>query len=277
MDLFLGMDGGGTGCRAALTDAHGQILARAEGGGANIHSQPETAVANILSLIAQVTQGIVAPDSPNLRAVLGLAGANVPQATARLSAALPLRRFRIVSDAMTATTGALQGADGLVAAMGTGSVFAVLQGGAYRQFGGRGFVLGDEGGGAVLGRQLLSEALLAADGFAPLSPLLADVLQDLGGPEGVITFAATAQPADFARYAPRIVAGPDPAAQRLWAQALDQIGQRIDALQPDPALNVVFLGGLGPAYAAGLAGRWPIRPALGSSLDGALLLARTLP
>jgi glucosamine kinase len=37
---------------------------------------------------------------------------------------------------------------------------------------------------------------------------------------------------------------------------------------------VVFLGGLGPFFAAQLQGRWDIRPALGSALDGALMLAR---
>jgi len=37
---------------------------------------------------------------------------------------------------------------------------------------------------------------------------------------------------------------------------------------------VVFLGGLGTVFADRLAGRFAIRPALGTALDGALMLAR---
>jgi glucosamine kinase len=37
---------------------------------------------------------------------------------------------------------------------------------------------------------------------------------------------------------------------------------------------VIFVGGLGPFYAQRLSDRWEVRAALGSSLDGALMLAR---
>ena len=49
MSLLLGLDGGGTGCRAVLTDAAGAVLGRAEGGPANIMSDPEGAVAALTS------------------------------------------------------------------------------------------------------------------------------------------------------------------------------------------------------------------------------------
>jgi glucosamine kinase len=45
-------------------------------------------------------------------------------------------------------------------------------------------------------------------------------------------------------------------------------------LQDGARLPVVFLGGLGPVYAARLAGRWEIRAPKGSGVDGALRLAR---
>ncbi len=274
MTLVLAVDGGGTGCRAALADAQGRVLGMGEAGPANISIETESACANILgaarAAIAAAGQGH--PD--DLNAVLGLAGANVSASAERLQAMLPFRRTRIVTDVVTATAGALGTGDGIVAAMGTGSVFAVQAGGQFRQYGGRGFLLGDEGSGAVLGRTLLAEALRADDGFAPMTPLLQDILRELGGVEGVISFGLRAKPAEFGRFAPRIVSAKDPAAARIMDAAVAQIGDMISALQQGRDLPVIFLGGLGGHYADRLAGRWDIRAPLGTGLDGALLLAR---
>jgi len=126
----------------------------------------------------------------------------------------------------------------------------------------------------VLGRALLAEALRAEDGFTPMSPLLQAVLDELGGIEGVISFGFRARPAEFAAFAPRIVTGNDPAGERIFATAVDDIRAMIDTLQTGRDLPVVFLGGLGAHYAARLQGLWPIRPPKGSGLDGALYLAR---
>ena len=274
MTHILAVDGGGTGCRAALADAQGRILGMGEAGPANISIETESACANILAAaraaIASAGQGHL----DDLDAVLGLAGANVSASARRLQAMLPFRHTRVVTDVVTATAGALGNADGIVAAMGTGSVLAVQVGGQFRQYGGRGFLLGDEGGGAVLGRALLSEALRAEDGFAPMTPLLQGILHELGGVEGVISFGLHAKPAEFGRFAPRIVAGDDPAATRIMDAAVAQVRDMIGVLQQGRGLPVVFLGGLGSHYAERLAGLWDIRAPLGSGLDGALFLAR---
>lgn len=274
MSYYLGIDGGGTGCRAAIADAQGRIIGRGAAGPANISVGAEGPCANILAAARAALQEAGRGHLDELTAVLGLAGANVTAAARSLQAMLPFRRARIVTDAVTAAVGALGGGDGIVAAMGTGSVFAVQAGGGMRQYGGRGFVLGDEGSGAVLGRALLGEALRAEDGFAPMSPLLQAVLDELGGIEGVISFGFRARPAEFAAFAPRIVAGGDPAAERIFAAAVAEIRHMIDTLQRGRDLPVVFLGGLGAHYAARLSGLWDIRPPQGSGLDGAILMAR---
>ena len=49
MVLYLGLDGGGTGCRAAICDHAGQLLGRGEGGPANINSDPQGATVSILA------------------------------------------------------------------------------------------------------------------------------------------------------------------------------------------------------------------------------------
>lgn len=278
MVLYLGVDGGGTGCRAAVADADGQILGVANAGPANITSDPDTARDNILSAAFGALSLAFGPDTaaielPRLHAGLGLAGANAAGAAGRLRLALPFQSIRIESDAVAAAKGALGADDGIVAALGTGSVFAVQQQGEVRCFGGWGLVLGDEGSGAHLGRAALSLALRAVDGLVPMTPFLKDLLADHGGPASVVSFAHTARPADFARLAPRILASDDSAAQSLWQQSLADVTAILGHLRKDAPFAVTFIGGLGSVYAAALP-QIPQRAARGSALDGALLLAR---
>jgi glucosamine kinase len=276
MTLFLGIDGGGTGCRAAVADGSGRILGQGRAGPANIASDVTGARDNILlaARAALAAAGGGEDELSELSAGLALAGANAAGAANALRAALPFRRLRIETDAFGAVRGALGGRDGIVAAIGTGSVFASQRGGVIRQIGGWGLVLGDEGSGARLGRSLLAAALGAVDGFRPMTPLLREVLDEHGGPEGVIAFSLAARPAEFAALAPRMLSSGDPAAKAVMAAAVEDVAASVAVLQGDAVLPVTFIGGLGPAYAARLAGRWPVVPAEGSALDGALALAR---
>lgn len=273
MELFLGVDGGGTGCRAAVADLSGHVLGRGEAGGANIASDPDGAAANIRRAASSALHKAGASNPDIHRAVLGLAGANRPGAPERLAKALPYAGLLIVTDAITAARGALGEADGILAAIGTGSVFAVQRAGQIRQFGGYGLTLGDEGSGAWLGRALLARSLRAHDGILPMTALLAETLDRMGGPEALVDFAFRAAPADFAALAPAITASADPAALAVLAAAEAEVLQTLDALQAGNDCPVTFLGGLGPHYATRFQGRWPIRPAQGSALDGALHLA----
>jgi glucosamine kinase len=280
MTLYLGIDGGGTGCRAAVADGEGRILGRGEGASANIWSDPEGALRNILSA-AQAAADAAGADVAALHAVLGLAGANVAATVENLAPRLPFARTRIESDAVIALRGALGPEDGITAAIGTGSVFGVQRAGAIRMIGGWGFLLGDQGSGARIGRALLERALLAHDGLAPASPLMTAVLGESGGPAGLVAWSRSAVPADYARLVPRILdaAETDPAAAAVLAEADAAIAGAIDRLMADGALPLCFLGGLGRAFAARLAPRYSglIREPRGTGLDGALALARELP
>jgi glucosamine kinase len=207
-------------------------------------------------------------------AVMGLAGANVSRHVEQFSEGLPFKRLRIETDALISVKGALRRQDGIVAAIGTGSVFAVQRGGSIRQVGGWGLVLGDEGSGAWLGRTILARCLKALDGAVPMTPLLAQLLEEHGGGEGIVAFASAATPAEFARLSPRVISSDDPAAFATTDSAISAIAETVSYLQREATLPVVFLGGLGPFYSGRLAGRWPIAEPLGSALDGALLLAR---
>ncbi len=279
MTLYLGIDGGGTGCRAAVADATGHVLGLGTAGPANLTTDPDATRLNILAaardaLAKAVGARAVEAELPRLIAGLGLAGANTAGAAERSRLALPFALTRIEPDSITAVKGALADGDGIVAALGTGSVFAGQRRGVIRQIGGWGLILGDEGSGAHLGRSLLAQALRAVDGFVPMTPLLAALVAEYGSTAAIVGFARTARPEDFARLSPRLFVADDPAATLVVAAALKDVAGAIDHLQADAPLPVVFIGGLGSFYEARLTGRWPISPALGTSLDGALMLAR---
>lgn len=272
MRLFLGIDGGGTGCRAAVCDAGGRILGEGRAGPANIASDPDGALANVLAATrAALPEGA---SMGTLKAVLGMAGANVAECAARLKAALPFASARVETDAAISVKGALQDGDGVVAAIGTGSVFASQRGGVLHHIGGWGLVLGDEGSGAWIGRRALSETLRAVDGFRPMTPLARALLDEMGGGDGIVAFAQGARPADLAALAPRLIASDDPIAHSVMGLACGHVAAFITRLQGCDPVPVVYLGGLGATYAERLAGRWRQLDPLGSALDGALWLAR---
>ena len=79
--VYLAIDGGGSGCRAVLCDAEGRALDRAEGGPANIATDFEAALDSLRGLALRVIA-----DRPldQVRAVLGVAGANLSGAAPRL-------------------------------------------------------------------------------------------------------------------------------------------------------------------------------------------------
>jgi glucosamine kinase len=272
MTLFLGIDGGGSGCRAAVCDADGRVLRRGASGPANIATDPEGARRNVLdAAAAALPPGAAFGD---VVAVLGLAGANVSRRAEQFRSGLPFQRSRIETDALIAVKGALGHRDGIVAAIGTGSVFASQIDGAVRHVGGWGLVLGDEGSGAWLGRAILARCLRALDGAVPMTPLLSDLLDGLGGGEGIVSFAGEASPASLAALGPRVIHSDDPAACAIMDHADTAVAETIALLQPARALPVLFLGGLGSAYSSRMVGRWPVTAPIGDALHGALLLAR---
>jgi glucosamine kinase len=281
MPLYLGVDGGGTGCRAAVADGDGRVLGRGAAASANIWTDFDGACTSILAAADAALAEAGGAERATVHAVLGLAGANVPGPAAELAARLPFARVRVESDAVIALKGALGDGDGITAALGTGSVFGVQRAGNVRMIGGWGFLLGDQGSGARMGRTLLEAALLAQDGLAEVTPLLAAVLEEWGGPAGIVAFGQRARPADFAGYAPRILAAEaagDRAAAAIVDAAETDVARAIDRLMADGRVPVCFLGGLGQAFAGRLAVRLAglIRPPQGTALDGALLLARRL-
>lgn len=271
MRFFLGLDGGGSGCRAVLSDAEGRVLGRGQSGPANINSDREGALA---AIHAASGQALGIHDPQQVTACLGLAGANMAGARDWLAPLLPYGRVLVVHDAETALAGALGQGDGIIAAMGTGSVFSRRLAGEVLTIGGWGPVLGDEAGGAWMGRMLLTLVLRTQDGLVQPTPLSRDVLAQMGGAAAIVGFAKNGTAGDFASAARQMLEYPgDPVAETVLGAACDYVQQAISRLQQDQRLPVTFTGGLGPIFADRLFDLWDQRPARGTPLDGALQMA----
>ncbi len=282
--FLIGVDGGGTSCRAALADPDGIILGRAEAGSANITTNLDGAAESIMTAIrsAFAAANISEKALHGCAAVLGLAGANVGDFAKRLADRLPFALTDIESDATIALQGALEDGDGAIAILGTGSAFLSRKGEMLRLIGGWGFQLSDLGGGARLGRDALELAILAHDGVAKKSALTDDILGKFErGPDGIVLFVQTAKPVDYGKFAPLVLnhlQGGDANALRLFGKAAKTVDAAFDALCADGVERIALLGGLAKFYPDYLAQRHRKRlvPAKNDALTGAVQLAAKL-
>ncbi len=288
MAFVLGIDGGGTGCRAAIATASGDVIGRGKGGAANIRTDLDSARENIVDAARQAfaEAGLDAKLIDETYAVLGLAGTNVGTYTQQLEASLPFARSSVVSDALIALEGAVGEADGAIAILGTGTAYLQRKGGRTRAIGGWGFQIGDQGGGARIGRDLLEETLLAHDGIRPASPLTDAVLASFGNdPQQVVEFTVGAKPGDFGGFAPKVLefsAKGDPVAEAILGRAVAAVESSLAALDLDGNMPLCLLGGLAPLHAGRLSPRLrallrqPRQDALGGAVSMAVrLLARS--
>ncbi|WP_423391315.1 BadF/BadG/BcrA/BcrD ATPase family protein [Burkholderia sp. LMG 21824] len=276
----IGIDGGGTGTRAVLADRHGRELAQGRGGPSGLGLGIERAWASIGAACADAfTQAGFAFEWSQCALGCGLAGVNNAAWLAAFRAQAPLGALAVESDAYTTVVGAHGGAPGLIVALGTGSIAAALDAsGACRIAGGFGFPSGDEASGAWLGVRALAYAQQALDGRAPRDAFANALLAETGAQDrdALVQWSCDANQTIYARLAPIVLAHRShPVAGALIAQAGDEIGKMIDALDPQQALPVALCGGLADALAPAVPARHAarLRAPLDDSAHGALRLA----
>ena len=278
--LTLGIDGGGTGCRARIRDSAGHLRGEAQGGPANVYQDFAGALATIL-ITAQAAADRAGVAVGGLRAGLGLAGATGPEQCARVAAAgLPFASLRVESDGYAACLGAHGGGDGAVVIAGTGSAGLALAQGQRINIGGHGFMLGDQGSGAAIGREMLRRALLAHDGLAVNSDLARAVMNHFSGSPGqMIEWSRAAISRDYAQFAPQAFAAAragDAIGLAIVTQAAADLAAIARQLLQAGAPRLSLIGGLAGAFMPFLPATMALtlQPALADAVDGAILLAR---
>ncbi|MEJ6785704.1 N-acetylglucosamine kinase [Aminobacter sp. Piv2-1] len=281
MDLVLGIDGGGTGCRAAVATQAGDVLGRGKGGPANIRTDLEGSRDNIVEAarLAFADAGLDPSLFASTDAVLGLAGANVGDYKQRLEAILPFRNSDVENDSLISLEGAIGDHDGAIAALGTGTVYLARRRGKLRPVGGWGFQIGDLGSGARIGRDLLQETLLAHDGIRGGSALTQTILERFNGNPGeMVEFTTAAKPVDYGAFAPMVFAAAaegDTVAGRLVDRVVAEVEETLAVFDLAAPERLCLLGGLAGLYAPLLSERYRaiMHPPLGDAIAGAVQMA----
>ena len=282
--FLLGIDGGGTSCRARLCAQNGVVLGEGHAGPANVRLGLDTAFAAVLAATrkALTAAGLDEAALAQLHAGLGLAGVNVSVAFEEaLAYPLPFASKTLATDVEIARLGAHGGGDGGVVIVGTGSVAEARLGDRTLRLGGWGFALGDQGSGAAIGRAALRYGLLVHDDLMPSDTFGQAVLAEFDGdPEAMVLWAEGATPRDYARFS-RLVSihaqnGDEAAVDiiRSAASTVDRLILRLAAASVEPiALLGGMTGGLRPWLDAEALAHL-VEP-VGTALDGAVLLARS--
>ncbi|WP_144157191.1 BadF/BadG/BcrA/BcrD ATPase family protein [Paraburkholderia sp. BCC1885] len=251
-DLFLiGVDGGGSGTRVVLGDAHGRELAQAASGPSGLGLGVERAWQSIQAGCAEAfSRAGVAPQWERCVLGCGLAGVNNRDWLAAFRAQAPkLAGLAVESDAYTTLLGAHGSAHGVIVALGTGSVAAAADDeGECRIASGFGFPSGDEASGAWLGLRAIVHAQQAIDGRVALDEFAQALLERVGARDrdSLIVWLCATNQTGYASLAPVVLAhAAHPFAAQLLAEAGTEIGKMIAALDPSGELPVALCGGLG--------------------------------
>jgi len=288
--LLIGIDGGGTHCRARIVDAVGAVLGEAtHKASANIATQaPAAAMQAILaaSRAAAHLAGLTDADLARGCAGLGLAGAAVEtgrRALAGLLEAGHFSRVEIRTDAYATWLGSSEGSDGAILILGTGSCGLAVVGGAEHYVGGGGPAISDEASAQWIGREAVRRTLWVCDGRAAETALSQAVLAHCGGSvDAMVGFAAQADAARFGEIAPLVFDFADrcdPLGLAIVTEAAADAARMMVRLLDVGAPSVYLHGGLAHRLAAWLPP--PLRERLTARrddpdvpLEGAVLLAR---
>jgi glucosamine kinase len=200
-EFFLGIDGGGSKCKAILVDADNNILGTGISGPANPLHGYNQAVNSITESaeLAIKDAGLAELELKDVIAGVGLAGVNLPVLFEQMSNwQHPFKQMFLATDLLIACLGAHNGQDGAVMITGTGSCgFSYVSGHPYT-LGGHGFPHGDKGSGAWFGFQAANHVLMSLDGLKAdsiINEKLLSLLKVKDGLEMVETIAG--KPAAF--------------------------------------------------------------------------------
>ena len=312
LDLFVGIDGGGTGTSTAIIDSDGRVISEGSGGPCNIAVQTDFDIVQSLTDSTHSASTPLLISQPDLQfecACAGIAGYSANERRFQFEAifrsTIKARRYRVEPDYVIAYWGATHGEPGIVIVAGTGAV-AYGRDAAGRTFrsDGLGYLLGDRGSGFDLGISCLRHAALQIESSTKDAITLAvqdfthaanqsDLVQWLYGG------FTTARVASIAPVVGSLAEAGDIDARRLVATVASRLRQTVDDVRRElnmPQETPIYpLGGLWklgsylrtefeyPDFSQGVfgadivqrdaIGRMHVVPARSSAVYGAALLA----
>ncbi|WP_026220876.1 BadF/BadG/BcrA/BcrD ATPase family protein [Thiofilum flexile] len=282
---YVGIDGGGSNCRARLTDHTGTVLGEGVSGSANLRLGVEHSIDAIRHCVSEALKqaGLSQLSTTDLKAGIGLAGLVLKT---DIVTAAPIKALfaacQLTNDAYIACLGAHQGQAGGIVILGTGSCAQIICPEASRTFGGWGLTLADQASGSWLGREAMRMTLLAVEQIIPASPLTDYLGQPFGqDAEALFNWSLDAKPAHYAQLAPQVfqfAQNQDPYAQILLQNACQDLIRMIRVLERYQTGHIALLGGLANLYQSYLPAEIQalLTQPKGSALEGALLMAQDL-
>lgn len=281
--LFIGLDGGGTSCRARIEDEQGRYLGAGVAGAAATRLGLDSTMAAVThaSVAAAEDAGLAPISLAEMDAAVGLAGIGRKGVREELQQRQhPFRTVIYVSDAVIACLGAHGGRDGGIVISGTGSIGLAMVNGRELRIGGYGFPISDEGSGAEIGLLAVRHALRAHDRRIGTTPLASELMARFEDDAyAVVAWAEQATATDFASLAPLVLrhaAEGDDLARQIVVHAARQVGALVRRLLAFGAPQVSLLGGLAVPLSNWLEADVSrhLSPPEHDAVAGALLLAR---
>lgn len=259
--IVIGVDGGGTRTRVLLAAEDGNELASVEGPASALHPGMVTTSSRVIVELARSALATLGNGDAGIAALCaGVAGAGRENERSELQSALESEEIApsviVTTDAAIALADAFGEGTGILLTAGTGSIaFGRGPTGSTARAGGWGPAIGDEGSGTWIGRRALGVVTASADGREPETALLGPILAAAGvnDAEGLIEWAAAANPGDLARLAPvvlEVAATGDLRANSLVTLAVEELGLHVRALarrlfaDERAAFPLAFTGGL---------------------------------
>lgn len=281
--IYLGVDGGGSKCKAAIVAANGEILGEGVGGPANPYQNYNLAIHSIMEA-AQAALSAAGFNENHLKSVIaggGLAGLNVPSILQKMESwQHPFKKIIFASDAHIACVGAHGQASGAIIIAGTGSCGYAFVNQQAHYIGGYGFPIGDTAGGAWIGLKAVQAALLAYDKLGPETCLVETIASywQLEAKNWVERLRGAA-PADFAHLVTPFKAAlerKDAIAKAILADAANYLSALVLKLSDLKAERIAMIGGLSDWIGTALTAeaRSLLAPAYSAPEIGAALMAQ---
>jgi len=253
-ELFIGIDGGGTKCRARLFSADNKVLGTGVGGPSNpLHGELQAKDSILTAVNMAVADANLSASAVNdVIAGIGLAGVNLPSMFDVMNAwHHPFKKMYLTTDLHIACLGAHSGADGAVIIAGTGSCGYSFVNGKATILGGHGFPFGDKGSGAWFGLEAIKAVLLASDNLGPQT-CLSDLIGNHLNAKGVMIVdkmgaAKSSDYAQLARFVLEAAELKDEVALKIISEGADYINALAEMLWATGANRMSLIGGLSDA------------------------------
>jgi N-acetylglucosamine kinase-like BadF-type ATPase len=184
---FFGIDGGGTHSRLALVDREGKVLVRSEAGSTNIYSVTKDEVFANLSILLDSALKSAGLNMRDLAAgcfgSAGLGRAEEQKLFRAFFDSLLGRDFpvKLCTDGEILLCGGLENLEGYCLIAGTGSIaLGRSRSGDLVRSGGHGYMLGDEGSAAWIGRTAIARTLRSLENRDISTGMLSAILETTG-------------------------------------------------------------------------------------------------